>query len=124
VLLSPRCADPLYRRSVKVAMGAVFSLPWTRFQEWYDALPRLSEAGFTTMALTPTDTAVPLPDAVRQYGAGRVCVVLGSEGHGLTPRWLAAADVQVSIPMAAGVDSLNVAAASAVAFYALQQAPR
>jgi tRNA G18 (ribose-2'-O)-methylase SpoU len=122
VLLSPRCADPLYRRSVKVAMGAVFSLPWTRLDGWYDALPRLSEAGFTTMALTPADNAVPLPEAVRRYGAGRVCVVLGSEGHGLTQQWLAAADVQVSIPMAAGVDSLNVAAASAVVFYALQQA--
>jgi tRNA G18 (ribose-2'-O)-methylase SpoU len=122
VLLSPRCADPLYRRSVKVAMGAVFSLPWTRLEEWYDALPRLSESGFTTMALTPAADAVPLPDAVERYGAGPVCVVLGSEGPGLTPRWLAAADVRVSIPMAAGVDSLNVAAASAVAFYALRSA--
>jgi tRNA G18 (ribose-2'-O)-methylase SpoU len=122
VLLSPRCADPLYRRSVKVAMGAVFALPWTRLGEWYDALPRLRRAGFTTMALTPADDAVPLPDAVATYGAGRVCIVLGSEGPGLTTRWLTAADVRVSIPMAAGVDSLNVAAASAVAFYALQQA--
>ncbi|MGH3506271.1 MAG: TrmH family RNA methyltransferase, partial [Nocardioidaceae bacterium] len=120
VLLSPRCADPLYRRSVKVAMGAVFSLPWTRLEEWYDALPRLTEAGFTTMALTPGADAVPLPEAARRYAGDRVCLVLGSEGPGLTPRWLAAADVRVSIPMAAGVDSLNVAAASAVAFYALQ----
>ena len=121
VLLSPRCADPLYRRSVKVAMGAVFSLPWTRLEEWYEALPQLSAAGFTTMALTPAADAVPLAEAVRRHGAGRACLVLGSEGPGLTPHWLAAADVRVTIPMAPGVDSLNVAAASAVAFYALQQ---
>ena len=120
VLLSPRCADPLYRRSVKVAMGAVFSLPWTRLEEWYDALPRLRETGFTTVALTPAADAVPLSEAARRCARDRVCLVLGSEGPGLTPRWLAAADLRVSIPMAAGVDSLNVAAASAVAFYAFQ----
>jgi tRNA G18 (ribose-2'-O)-methylase SpoU len=73
------------------------------------------------MALTPAAGAVPLAEAVRRYGAGRACLVLGSEGPGLTPHWLAAADVRVTIPMAPGVDSLNVAAASAVAFYALQQ---
>ncbi len=121
VLLSPRCADPLYRRSVKVAMGAVFALPWTRLEEWYDALPQLSQAGFATLALTPATDAMPLPEAAATYADQRVCVVLGSEGHGLTSRWLTAADVRVSIPMAAGVDSLNVAAASAVVFYALQQ---
>ena len=115
VLLAPRCADPLYRRSVKVAMGAVFSLPWTRLDDWYDALPALSDRGFTTMALTLADDSVPIEEAVR--GVDRLALVLGSEGHGLSPRWEAAADVRATIPMAPGIDSLNVAAASAVACY-------
>ncbi len=115
VLLSPRCADPLYRRSVKVAMGAVFSLPWTRVEEWYDALPALSERGFTTVALTPADDAVAIEDAVR--GVDRLALVVGTEGHGLSPRWLRSADKRAVIPMASGIDSLNVAAATAVACY-------
>ena len=88
VLLAPRCADPLYRRAIKVAMGAVFSLPWTRLPDWYDALPPLSAAGFTTVALTLADDAVPIEEAVA--GLDRVALVLGSEGHGLSPRWQAA----------------------------------
>ena len=114
-LLSPRCADPLYRRAVKVSMGAVFSLPWTRLPDWYDALPYLSGAGFTTVALTLAEDASDLEDAVR--GVERLALVLGTEGHGLTSRWSAAADRRARIPMAAGIDSLNVAAASAVACY-------
>jgi len=114
-LLSPRCADPLYRRAVKVAMGAVFSLPWTRIPDWYDALPHLSAAGFTTVALTLSDDAVTLDEAVR--GVDRLALVLGTEGHGLSPRWTAAADRRAIIPMESGIDSLNVAAASAVACY-------
>ena len=85
VLLAPRCADPLYRRSVKVGMGAVFSTPWTRLADWYDALPSLSEAGFTTVALTLADDATAIEDAVA--GVDKVALVLGSEGHGLSPRW-------------------------------------
>ena len=115
VLLSPRCADPLYRRSVKVAMGAVFALPWTRLPDWYDALPDLARRGFTTIALTLAEGAEPIEDAVA--GCDRVALVLGGEGHGLSPRWSAAADRRAVIPMAAGIDSLNVAAASAVACY-------
>ena len=115
VLLAPRCADPLYRRAVKVAMGAVFSVPWTRLEDWYDALPALSARGFTTMALTLAEDSVPIEEAVR--GVDRLALVLGSEGHGLSPRWEAAADVRTTIPMAPGIDSLNVAAASAVACY-------
>ena len=115
VLLSPRCADPLYRRSVKVAMGAVFSLPWTRLPSWESALPDLSAAGFTTVALTLTPDAVEIEDAVR--GLDKVALVLGSEGHGLSARWEAAADRRAIIPMAAGIDSLNVAAATAIACY-------
>ena len=115
VLLSPRCADPLYRRAVKVAMGAVFSIPWARIEGWYDAMATLSEAGFTTVALSLEPDAVPLEDAVR--GRERVALVLGSEGPGLSPRWRTSADVRAVISMAAGVDSLNVAAAAAIACY-------
>jgi tRNA G18 (ribose-2'-O)-methylase SpoU len=115
VLLAPRCADPLYRRSVKVGMGAVFAMPWTRLPDWYDALPDLGGRGFTTVALTLTDDAAPVEDAVA--GVDRVALVLGSEGHGLSPRWERSADRRAIIAMHPGVDSLNVAAASAVACY-------
>ncbi|WP_340538414.1 TrmH family RNA methyltransferase [Nocardioides sp. GXZ039] len=115
VLLAPRCADPLYRRSIKVAMGAVFSVPWTRVRDWDDALPGLSRAGFTTVALTLADDAVAIEDAVA--GLDRVALVLGSEGHGLSSRWEQAADRRAIIAMRAGIDSLNVGAAAAVACY-------
>lgn len=115
VLLSPRCADPFYRRSLKVAMGAVFSVPWTRLTRWHDALPDLAERGFTTVALTLADDAVPIEDAVA--GVDRIALVLGSEGHGLSEHWERGAERRATIPMRAGIDSLNVAAASAVACY-------
>jgi tRNA G18 (ribose-2'-O)-methylase SpoU len=115
VLLAPRCADPLYRRSIKVGMGAVFSTPWTRLPDWYDALPELSARGFTTVALTLAQDAVPVEEAVS--GCDRVALVLGSEGHGLSARWEANADRRAVIPMREGIDSLNVAAATAVACY-------
>ena len=115
VLLAPRCADPLYRRSIKVAMGAVFALPWTRLPDWFDALPGLSARGFTTVALTLAGDALPVEDAVA--GVERLALVLGSEGHGLSPRWEQTADRRAIIPMTAGIDSLNVAAATAVACY-------
>lgn len=118
VLVSPRCADPLYRRSIKVAMGAVFSVPWTRVGDWYDAVPRLSEAGFTTVALTPDDSATRLADLPQSAGTDKLCFILGSEGPGLSPRWRSSADLRVRIAMANDVDSLNVAAAAAIAFYA------
>lgn len=115
VLIAPRCADPLYRRSVKVGMGAVFSVPWTRLPDWQSALPDLSQMGFTTIALTLAPDATPIETAVD--GVDRVALVLGSEGHGLTAAWEQAADRRAIIPMVAGVDSLNVAAAAAVACY-------
>lgn len=115
VLLSPRCADPLYRRAVKVAMGSIFHVPWTRLPDWYDALPELSGRGFTTVALTLAPDATEIEHAV--HGVDRLALVLGSEGPGLSPRWQATADRRAIIPMSAGVDSLNVAAASAVACY-------
>ncbi len=115
VLLSPRCADPLYRRSIKVAMGAVFTVPYARMEDWYDGVNALSQAGFTTVALTLAEDAVEIEKAVT--GREKVALLLGSEGPGLSPRWMATADVRAVIPMAAGVDSLNVAAATAVACY-------
>ena len=119
VLVTPRCADPLYRRSVRVSMGTVLQVPWTRLPEWDDAVPLLHDAGFTIAALALADDAVDL----RSFAAGadeRVAVVVGTEGDGLSRAALEAADVVVTIPMAHGVDSLNVAAATAVALYALQ----
>ncbi len=115
VLLSPRCADPLYRRAVKVAMGAVFRLPYARLDDWYDALPAISRAGFTTVALTLAEDARPIEDAVA--GLDKVALVLGTEGHGLSSRWEGTADRRAVIAMREGIDSLNVAAASAVACY-------
>ena len=119
VLLSPRCADPLYRRSVKVGMGAVFTMPWTRLEDWYDALPALEARGFTTVALTLADDAVPVEEAVSEVD--RLALVLGTEGHGLSPRWTSSASRRAVIPMSAGIDSLNVAAACAVACYVAQR---
>jgi tRNA G18 (ribose-2'-O)-methylase SpoU len=116
VLLSPRCADPLYRRSVKVSMGTVFSVPYARMAAWYDGLADVRSAGFELLALTPAKDAVPL-DQVQT--AGRVALVVGTEGTGLSPRWEAEGDRRVRIPMSGGVDSLNVAAAVAIACYVL-----
>jgi tRNA G18 (ribose-2'-O)-methylase SpoU len=118
VLLSPRCADPLYRRSIKVAMGAVFRLPYARFDDWYAGPELLREAGFTTYAMTLAEDAVPL-DSVPS-GVERLAIVVGGEGHGLTGHWQDAADVRVTIPMAEGIDSLNVAASVAVACWHLR----
>jgi tRNA G18 (ribose-2'-O)-methylase SpoU len=115
VLLSPRCADPLYRRSIKVAMGAVFWVPYARLESWYDAVAELAKEGFTTVALTPAADALEIEDAVR--GLDRVALLMGSEGPGLSRRWMETADRRAVIPMAAGIDSLNVAAATAVACY-------
>lgn len=115
VLLAPRCADPLYRRAIKVGMGSVFTMPWTRLPDWYEGLTSLSEAGFTTVALTLADDATEIETAVA--GLDKVALVLGSEGHGLSPRWEASADRRAIIPMREGIDSLNVAAATAVACY-------
>jgi len=120
MLIGPRCADPLYRRSVKVSMGAVFSLPWARLDDHGAAPQLLRAAGFTVVALALAEDAVSLDTyAAALEPAERVAILLGGEGHGLTRRWLEAADVVVTIPMRAGIDSLNVAATSAIACYAL-----
>jgi tRNA G18 (ribose-2'-O)-methylase SpoU len=119
VLLSPRCADPLYRRSVKVSMGAVFAIRYARMTGWHDGLAGVRAAGFAVLALTPDERATPIAAALGAL-PGPVALLLGTEGDGLSSRWLREADEAVRIPMspgarAAGVDSLNVVAAAAIA---------
>ncbi|GAA0946507.1 RNA methyltransferase [Actinocorallia libanotica] len=123
VILAPRCADPLYRRSVKVSMGAVFAVPYARMTDWHKDLSQVRAAGFRLLALTPADDALDLEDAVTSSG-GKVGLLLGSEGDGLSSHWISEADAAVRIPMsptalAKGVDSLNVVAAAAIACYTL-----
>jgi len=118
VLLSPTCADPLYRRSVRVSMGEVFAVPYARLEPWPAGLARVREAGCTLIALTPASDAVPIQDLTAEQRR-RPALLLGAEGAGLTEAALALADVRVTIPMRRGVDSLNVAAAAAVAFWEL-----
>ncbi|SNS06010.1 tRNA G18 (ribose-2'-O)-methylase SpoU [Streptosporangium subroseum] len=123
VILSPRCADPLYRRSVKVSMGAVFAIPYARMTNWHGGLAELRAAGFQTLALTPDQSVTPLD---RVAMAERVALLLGSEGDGLSSRWLREADEAVCIPMSPaamgfGVDSLNVVAAAAIACHGLMR---
>jgi tRNA G18 (ribose-2'-O)-methylase SpoU len=119
-LISPRTADPLYRRSIKVSMGAVFSLPWARLADWYGAPELLATAGFQTVALTLADDALDLAEVADELApTAKVAVLLGTEGAGLSRRWADGASVRARIPMSAGVDSLNVAAAAAIACYSL-----
>jgi tRNA G18 (ribose-2'-O)-methylase SpoU len=125
VILSPRCADPLYRRAVKVSMGAVLAIPYARMSDWRGGLAEIRAAGFTLLALTPDQSAVPLD---KLAAAGRVALLLGTEGDGLSSRWLAEADTAVCVPMnvgamALGVDSLNVVAAAAIACHELARLP-
>ena len=119
VLVTPRCADPLYRRSVRVSMGTVFQVPWTRIDPWPGGIAELQEAGFTVAALALREDALTMRQLEADLPA-RLALVLGTEGDGLADRTVAAADLAVRIPMAGGVDSLNVAAASALALYATQ----
>jgi len=119
LLLDPHCADPLYRRCVRVSMGHVLSLPIAVLGDWPGGLDRLHEAGYLTVALTPAQDAVDLPDVdPRQHP--RTAVLLGAEGPGLTPAAQQAARVRAKIPMRTGVDSLGVAAAAAITFATLR----
>jgi tRNA G18 (ribose-2'-O)-methylase SpoU len=119
LLLDPRCADPLYRRSVRVSMGHVLALPFAVLPDWPGDLGRLHDAGYLTVALTPAADAVDLDDVdARQHA--RTALLLGAEGPGLTPEAQAAASVRARIRMRAGVDSLGVAAAAAIAFATLR----
>ena len=119
LLVTPRCADPLYRRAIRVSMGTVFQVLWTRIDPWPGEVETLRRHGFTVAALALADEAVSL-DALAAHPPERLALVLGTEGDGLGRRTLEAADLTVQIPMAGGVDSLNVAAAAAVAMWALR----
>ena len=116
VLLCPECCDPLYRRSVRVSMGHLLHVPTARTGPLPGALDEVRAHGFTVVALTP-DPAAESVDVLRDPALGRLALLVGAEGPGLRPETIAAADRRVRIEMAAGVDSLNLAAASAIAFH-------
>jgi tRNA G18 (ribose-2'-O)-methylase SpoU len=118
VLVTPRCSDPFYRRAIRVSMGTVLQVPWTRVGDWTSTRELLAATGFHIAALALNDDAVSLRDFAAD-APDRVALVLGAEGTGLTAEAVAAADTVVQIPMAHGIDSLNVAATAAVAMYAL-----
>lgn len=127
VLVTPTCCDPLYRRAVRVSMGAVFQVPWTRIggkpSDWpQPGMERLRKLGFKTAAMALRDDSVPIDDP-QLAAEERLALVLGTEGDGLAASTIAACDYTVRIPMSHGVDSLNVAAASAVAFWQLRAGP-
>ncbi|HEX3779933.1 MAG TPA: RNA methyltransferase [Pseudonocardiaceae bacterium] len=119
VLLGPGCSDPLYRRSVRVSMGHVLRVPFASLPDLATGFGLLRAHGFRTLALTPRPTATRLAELDPAVLGGRIAVLLGSEGPGLTEDALSGADEQVRIPMAKDVDSLNVATAAAVVFHAL-----
>lgn len=123
VLLTPGCSNPLYRRAIRVSMGTVFQIPWTFLgsedSEWPDTgMKLLQKLGFKTAAMALRDDSVPIDDA-RLKAEDKLAILLGAEGDGLAPSTIAGCDYTVRIPMSHGVDSLNVAAASAVAFWEL-----
>jgi tRNA G18 (ribose-2'-O)-methylase SpoU len=119
MLLDPRCADPLYRRAVRVSMGHVLALPFAVLPDWPDGLAGLQDAGYLTVALTPAADAVDLA-SIDPRRHPRTAVLLGAEGPGLTPEAQRVAQVRARIPMRDGVDSLGVAAAAAIAFATLR----
>lgn len=124
VLVTPSCSDPLYRRAVRVSMGSIFQIPWTRIgsdaSQWpQPGIARLQELGFKTAAMALSESSVPIDDP-RLMAEEKLAVLFGTEGDGLSPRTLACCDYTVRIPMSHDVDSLNVAAASAVAFWQLR----
>ena len=124
VLVTPTCCDPLYRRCVRVSMGTVFQGPWTRIgqtaADWPEkGMAHLRQAGFKTVALALSDDALPI-DALQLAAEERLAMVLGTEGDGLAVQTIAACDYVAKIPMCENIDSLNVAAASAVAFWQLR----
>ena len=119
VLITPRCADPLYRRSIRVSMGAVFQVPWVRLESWPDDVAALRAAGFDIAAMELTAHSQGI-DEVAAMHSEKLALILGTEGAGVSAAALEMADRTVMIPMRPGVDSLNVAAASAVAFWELR----
>ncbi|AKN16200.1 rRNA methyltransferase [Mycobacterium haemophilum DSM 44634] len=117
VVFGSGCADPLYRRAVRVSMGHALLVPYARVTDWPADLVALKERGFRLLALTPHREACALPEAMTAVRGERIAVLVGAEGPGLTPAILRLSDVRVRIPMSRGTDSLNVATAAAIAFY-------
>ncbi|AXL12089.1 RNA methyltransferase [Microbacterium foliorum] len=117
VLVTPTCSDPLYRRSVRVSMGTVFQVPWTRIPEWPAGIHELQDAGYVVAGMTLGEGAITLDELVAEDHE-KLALVFGTEGDGITPATDRLLDRRVTIPMMGGVDSLNVAAATAVTFYA------
>ena len=121
VLLTPTCCDPLCRRAVRVSMGTVFQIQWARIDDWHaTGVPQLHEYGFKTAAMALCDDSLPI-DSPKLQAEHRLAIILGTEGDGLAARTIATCDYTVRIPMYHSVDSLNVAAASAVAFWELRK---
>lgn len=120
IVLSPNCADPLYRRAVRVSMGEVFAIPYVKAEDWPQTLADIRAAGFTLLAMTPAPDAVGLQELTAEQRA-RPALLLGAEGPGLTEVAQRASDLRVVIPMHNGVDSLNVATAAAIAFWELSR---
>ncbi|MFJ2316099.1 TrmH family RNA methyltransferase [Glutamicibacter sp. NPDC087661] len=123
VLLTPKCVDPWYRRSARVSMGTVFDLPWVRMLSWPEDIQTLKRHGYEMLAMELTEDAIPLNEVEIKSGQ-KVAMILGNEGRGVTDEALDAVDRTVIIPMYREVDSLNVGAASAIAFWHLCSAPR
>lgn len=121
VLMGPSCADPLYRKAIRTSMGAALNLPFAAADPWPGVLRLLAADGWTVVAMVTARGASPLRDAVARAASGRVAVVIGHEGDGLTQEAVDACDCHARIPMAAGADSLNAATAAAIAFYELWQ---
>lgn len=119
IILSPQCADPLYRRAIRVSMGSVFELPWTRSQNLPEALNHLKHQGWSIAALELTEHSINIDDAEAQH-AEKLAMILGTEGAGVSARSLENADVHLQIPIRETVDSLNVSVAAAVAFWQLR----
>jgi tRNA G18 (ribose-2'-O)-methylase SpoU len=124
LLLDPTCADPLYRRCVRVSMGEILHLPLARVAPWPDGLSAVRDAGFVLVALTPVAAAEPIEVVARTVSGRRVAVMLGAEGHGLSSGALAAADLLARIVMRPGADSLNVGHAAAIGFHRLASGPQ
>jgi tRNA G18 (ribose-2'-O)-methylase SpoU len=124
VMLGAGCADPLYRRAVRVSMGHALLVPYARTAAWPSDLDILRDSGFHLMAMTPDPAALPLHQAMAEVGDDRLAVLVGAEGPGLTAAAMRASDVRVRVPMARGTDSLNVATAAALAFYERARAGR
>ena len=121
VLLSPTCCDPLYRKAIRTSMAATLRIPHARIEHWPEGLAPLRDHGFTIVALTPGQPSVTLDAFARAPRPGRIALLVGTEGDGLTPAAAAAADVRVCIPLAPAIDSLNLAVAAGIALHRLRE---